>query len=87
MGFFTWIILGAIVGAIAKAILPGRIGGGLLPQLLLGIAGGVVGGWLGSALFDIQYKSFFSPWTWLLSIGGAVIVLAVWGVLNKNKKR
>ncbi|MDR1448832.1 MAG: GlsB/YeaQ/YmgE family stress response membrane protein [Propionibacteriaceae bacterium] len=85
MSIISWIILGAIAGAIAKAILPGRIRGGLLAQVLLGIAGGVVGGWIGSSLFHVGLGSFWNLKTWLVAIGGSVVVLAVWGALTKSR--
>ncbi|MDR0417254.1 MAG: GlsB/YeaQ/YmgE family stress response membrane protein [Propionibacteriaceae bacterium] len=87
MTILSWIILGAIAGAIAKAILPGRLTGGLLAQILLGVAGGLVGGWLGSALLHIGLGSFWNVKTWLLAIGGSVVVLAVWGALTNGRSK
>ena len=79
MGFIGWIVLGLIAGAIAKAIMPGKQGGGFLVTLLLGVIGAVLGGWLGSAIFNKPLGKFWSPWTWLISIVGALIVLWIWG--------
>ncbi|WP_461635066.1 GlsB/YeaQ/YmgE family stress response membrane protein [Glutamicibacter soli] len=79
MGILGWIILGLIAGAIAKAIKPGEQGGGWLATLLLGVVGAVVGGWIGSALFDVEIDRFWSLSTWLLAIGGSLIVLVLWG--------
>jgi uncharacterized membrane protein YeaQ/YmgE (transglycosylase-associated protein family) len=69
MGFIGWIVLGLIAGAIAKAIMPGRQGGG----------------WIGSALFNVGINEFWSISTWLLAIGGALIVLVIWGFVTKNR--
>lgn len=85
MGFIGWIVLGLIAGAIAKAIKPGEQGGGWLATLLLGIVGAVVGGWIGSALFDVNIDKFWSIETWLLAIGGALIVLVIWGFLTRKR--
>ena len=85
MGFIAWIILGLIAGAIAKAIMPGKQGGGFLVTLLLGVIGAVLGGWLGSVIFNKPLGSFWSPWTWLISIVGALIVLWIWGIITKKK--
>lgn len=84
MGFISWIVLGLVAGALAKAILPGRQGGGWLSTLLLGVVGALVGGYIGSSLFNISLEGFFSMRTWLLSIGGSVLVLAVWGFLTRK---
>jgi len=86
MGFIAFLILGLIAGAIAKAILPGRQGGGWLITLLLGVIGAFLGGWLGSLLFDVAITEFFSISTWLLAIGGSIIVLLIYGaVVNRRK--
>lgn len=85
MGSLGWIILGLIAGAIAKAIKPGERGGGWLATLLLGVVGAVVGGWIGSALFDVEIDRFWSLSTWLLAIGGSLIVLVLWGLLTRKR--
>ncbi|EMQ98190.1 GlsB/YeaQ/YmgE family stress response membrane protein [Paeniglutamicibacter gangotriensis] len=85
MGFIGWIVLGLIAGAIAKAIKPGEQGGGWIATLLLGVVGAVIGGWIGSALFDVDISSFWSLSTWLLAIGGSLIVLVIWGLLTRKR--
>jgi uncharacterized membrane protein YeaQ/YmgE (transglycosylase-associated protein family) len=87
MGFFAFLILGLIAGAIAKAILPGRQGGGILVTLLLGVVGAILGGWIGSALFGVGINEFFSLSTWLLAIGGAIVVLLVYGLITRRSVR
>lgn len=82
MGFIAFIILGLIAGAIAKAILPGRQGGGWIATLLLGVVGAILGGWLGSAIFGVGLNEFWSLSSWLLAIGGAIIVLLIWGLIT-----
>jgi uncharacterized membrane protein YeaQ/YmgE (transglycosylase-associated protein family) len=86
MGILGWIVLGLIAGAIAKLILPGRQGGGWIVTLLLGVVGALLGGWLGSVLFDAPLEDFFSIQTWLLAIGGAIIVLLIWGLIFGRKR-
>ncbi|MGI6877219.1 GlsB/YeaQ/YmgE family stress response membrane protein [Microbacterium sp. gxy059] len=80
MGFIGFLLLGLIAGAIAKLILPGRQGGGWFVTLLLGVVGAMVGGWLGGVIFDVGLDSFFSLSTWLLAIGGSLVVLLIWGI-------
>jgi uncharacterized membrane protein YeaQ/YmgE (transglycosylase-associated protein family) len=85
MGFIGWIVLGLIAGAIAKAIKPGEQGGGWIATLLLGVVGAIVGGWIGSAVFGVGVSEFWSLSTWLLAIGGALIVLIIWGLITRKR--
>ncbi|HJX77146.1 GlsB/YeaQ/YmgE family stress response membrane protein [Glutamicibacter sp.] len=85
MGFIGWIVLGLIAGAIAKAILPGKQGGGWIATLVLGVVGALVGGWIGQAVFNADVDKFFSLSSWLLAIGGSLIVLVIWGFITKKR--
>ena len=87
MGILGWIVLGLIAGAIAKAILPGRQKGGWLVTLLLGIVGALLGGFLGSTFLGVPLGTFFEIRTWLLAIGGSVIVLLIWGLVTRGGRR
>jgi uncharacterized membrane protein YeaQ/YmgE (transglycosylase-associated protein family) len=87
MGFLGFLLLGLIAGAIAKLILPGKQGGGWFITLLLGVVGALLGGWLGSVLFNAPLQDFFSIQTWLLAIGGSIVVLLIYGlIVNRRKK-
>lgn len=87
MGFLAFLLLGLIAGAIAKAILPGRQGGGWIATLLLGVVGAMLGGWLGSMLFGADMNQFWSLESWLLAIGGSIIVLLIYGLIVGGRKR
>lgn len=65
--------------------MPGEQGGGWLATLLLGVVGAILGGWIGSVIFNVGINSFWSLSTWLLAIGGSLIVLVVWGLLTRKK--
>lgn len=81
MGFFSFLLLGLIAGAIAKLIMPGKQAGGWFITLLLGVAGAMLGGWLGGLIFNVNLESFFSLSTWLLAIGGSLLVLVIYGAI------
>ena len=85
MGFFAFLVLGLIAGAIAKAILPGRQGGGWLSTLVLGVVGALLGGWIGSLLGLGSVDEFFSIGTWLLAIGGSILVILLWGLITRRQ--
>ena len=87
MSIIGWIVLGLIAGAIAKAILPGRQGGGWIVTIILGIVGALLGGFLGSVLFNVNINEFWSISTWLLAIGGSIIVLLIYGLVTRGSRR
>lgn len=81
MGFLGFLLLGLIAGAIAKLIIPGKQAGGWFITLILGVVGAILGGWIGSAIFGVGVDAFFSLSSWLLAIGGSVIVLLIYGAI------
>lgn len=87
MSFLAFLILGLIAGAIAKLILPGKQGGGWFVTLLLGVVGALLGGWLGSLILGRPLTEFWDLGTWLLAIGGSIIVLLIWGLITRNRSR
>ncbi len=87
MSFIGFIILGLIAGAIARLIIPGKQAGGWIITLILGVIGALLGGWLGGVLFNVNLTSFFSLSTWLLAIGGSIIVLLIYGLIFGRRAR
>ena len=81
MGVLGWIILGLVAGAIAKALHKGHGPGGLLGTLVVGVAGALVGGLIASLVGIGGIGSFFSVGTWLIAVGGALLVLALYSTL------
>ena len=85
MGLLGFLLLGLICGAIAKAILSDRAPGGWLGSLVVGVIGALLGGWIGSMVFDAGLDDFFSLRSWLLAIGGSLIVLLIYGALTGRR--
>ncbi len=82
MCILSWIIMGLIVGILAKWIMPGKDPGGIIVTICIGIAGAFVGGFIGSFL-GIGSVSGFNMMSFLLSIGGAIILLILYRVIKK----
>jgi uncharacterized membrane protein YeaQ/YmgE (transglycosylase-associated protein family) len=78
VGIIGWILLGLFAGAIAKLILPGDDPGGIIVTTLIGIAGALVGGFLASALDIGDLDEFFDIGTWLIAIGGSMLLLLLY---------
>ena len=84
MDILVWVVLGLVAGALAKFIMPGRQGGGFLLTTLLGIVGAVVGGYLGTKVFQFGAVSGFDIKSIAIAVGGAVVVLFVYGLFSRG---
>lgn len=82
MGIVSWIVMGFVVGLVAKFIMPGRDPGGLIVTILIGIGGAFVGGYMGS-LMGIGTVTGWNWGSFLLAVGGAVILLILYRVIKR----
>jgi uncharacterized membrane protein YeaQ/YmgE (transglycosylase-associated protein family) len=83
MGIIAWILFGLIVGIIAKLLMPGRDPGGFIVTIALGVVGALLGGFIGRAM------GFYGPNDgagWLVSILGAVILLALYRLMARPRQ-
>jgi len=83
MSFIWTIIIGFLAGVVAKFLMPGpNEPSGFILTTILGIVGAFVASYLGQAL------GFYGPGEGAGFIGaviGAVIVLAVWAMIARNR--
>lgn len=82
MGIIGTLIIGLIVGAIAKLLMPGTQGGGLIITMVLGVVGSFVAKYVG------QFVGLYGPGEnagFIASVVGALIVLFIYGLVNKGK--
>ena len=85
MSILGFILFGLIAGAIAKLIMPGNQNMGWLMTIILGIIGAFVGGAIGVYLLNWgDVSTFWNPRSWILAIGGALIVLWIYGMATKR---
>jgi uncharacterized membrane protein YeaQ/YmgE (transglycosylase-associated protein family) len=82
MGILSWIIMGLIVGLAAKFFMPGKDPGGIFITILLGIGGAFTGGYIGSFL-GIGTVTGFNFGSFLLAIGGAILLLILYRFIRK----
>jgi uncharacterized membrane protein YeaQ/YmgE (transglycosylase-associated protein family) len=85
MGIIGWIVLGLCAGAIAKLIMPGEDPGGIIITMLIGIAGALVGGFIASALDIGDLDEFFDIGTWLIAIGGSLLLLFLYRIIAGDR--
>jgi uncharacterized membrane protein YeaQ/YmgE (transglycosylase-associated protein family) len=79
INFIIWIIAGALIGWLASIIMRTNKRQGPIADIVVGIAGAFVGGYFLSPLFNVSTinEGNFSIPALLVSLGGAVILLAI----------
>jgi uncharacterized membrane protein YeaQ/YmgE (transglycosylase-associated protein family) len=84
MGHIIWtIVIGFLAGVVAKFLMPGKNEpSGFIMTAILGIVGAFVASFIGQAI------GWYGPGQgagFIASVIGAVVLLAVWGMIQKNK--
>ncbi len=86
MGWIAWIILGGVAGWIASMITKNNARMGLIGNIFIGIVGAFAGNFLinlfsggGIAVFGFNFTTF------IIAIGGAVVLLLVFNWLRKRR--
>lgn len=89
MNFIIWIVVGGILGWIASMIMKTDAQQGMLMNIIVGIVGALLGGWLLAPLFGTGTinQSDFSIGSLLVSLLGAVILLAIVNLLRRGTPR
>ena len=84
INFIIWIIAGALVGWVASLIMRTNKRQGLIGDIIVGIVGAFVGGYFLRPLFNVSTinQSDFSIPALLVSLGGAVILLAIFKIFR-----
>jgi uncharacterized membrane protein YeaQ/YmgE (transglycosylase-associated protein family) len=84
MGFIWTIIIGFVAGVLAKLLTPGKNEPkGFVLTTILGIVGAFVASFLGQAL---GFYGRGESAGFIGAVVGAIVVLFVWGMVNKNKQ-
>jgi uncharacterized membrane protein YeaQ/YmgE (transglycosylase-associated protein family) len=83
MGFFASIIIGVLAGWLTGKLMKGG-GYGLVGDLILGLVGSIVGGWLSSILLGVDLTSGFNLTTLVVSVIGAVVVVAIYRLITRR---
>jgi uncharacterized membrane protein YeaQ/YmgE (transglycosylase-associated protein family) len=89
MNFVIWLIVGGVVGWLASIIMRRDAQQGILLNIVVGIVGAFVGGLLLSPLFGrgTINDSGLNMGTFLVSLGGAVILLAIVNLFRRGSVR
>lgn len=89
MNFIIWLVIGGIVGWIASLIMRTDAQQGIFLNIIVGIVGAFLGGLLLSPLFGTGTinDSGLTLGTFVVSLGGAVILLAIVNLFRRGRAR
>ena len=84
MGLISTIIVGLLAGMAASYLM--KTDHKWYVDMLIGILGSTLGGWITSLITGSNLATGFNLTTFLVSIGGAVLVLLIYNWITKRKK-
>ena len=89
MNIIIWLVVGGLIGWLASILMRTDGQQGILLNVVVGIAGAMLGGWLLSPLVGVSTinQSNFSVPGLLVSLAGAVILLAVVNLVRRRSLR
>jgi uncharacterized membrane protein YeaQ/YmgE (transglycosylase-associated protein family) len=83
MYIILWLVFGAVVGWLASIIMNKNASMGLLTNIVVGLIGSALGMWL-MDIIGFGVPDSFSIAGFLVSIGGAVLLIAVFTALRRR---
>lgn len=88
MNIILWLIVGGVVGWLASIIMRTDGQQGILLNIVVGIVGALLAGWLISPLVGVAtINQGISLATILVSLGGAIILLAIVNLFRRGRAR
>ena len=89
MNFIIWLVVGGVIGWLASIFMKTDGQQGIILNVVVGIVGAMLAGWFLSPLVGVGTinQSNFSLPALVVSFVGAVIMLAIVGVLRRGSVR
>ncbi|URI06362.1 GlsB/YeaQ/YmgE family stress response membrane protein [Aquincola tertiaricarbonis] len=89
MNLIIWLVVGGLIGWVASMIMRTDAQQGVILNVVVGIVGAMLGGWLLSPLVGVGTvnQGDFSVMGLLLSLGGAIILLAIVNLVRRGSVR
>jgi uncharacterized membrane protein YeaQ/YmgE (transglycosylase-associated protein family) len=89
MNFLIWLVVGGIIGWLASVFMKTDGQQGIILNVVVGIVGALLAGWLITPLVGVGTinQSNFSLPALIVSFVGAVLLLALVGVLRRGSLR
>ncbi|HJV71320.1 GlsB/YeaQ/YmgE family stress response membrane protein [Ideonella sp.] len=89
MNLIVWLVIGGLVGWIASLIMRTDAQQGILLNVIVGVVGALLGGWFISPMVGVPTinQGVFSAGALLVSLVGAIILLAVVNLIRRGTAR
>ena len=89
MGIIVWLIVGGIIGWVASLVMRTDGQQGIFLNVIVGIIGAALGGWLLAPLLGTGSinQGSFSIASMLVSLAGAVVLLAIVNLVRRGSVR
>lgn len=87
MGFWAivvWVVVGGLAGWIASKIMKTDAEQGVVGNIVVGILGALAGGFLMEMLGGTGFTGF-NLWSFLVALGGAIILTFLWKLVTGRK--
>jgi uncharacterized membrane protein YeaQ/YmgE (transglycosylase-associated protein family) len=84
VGLIVWLVIGGVVGWLASIVMRTDAQQGIFLNIIVGIVGAFIGGWLfgGGGI-----NGAITPMTFLVSLVGAIILLALVNLVRRGSLR
>jgi uncharacterized membrane protein YeaQ/YmgE (transglycosylase-associated protein family) len=89
MNIIVWLIVGGLIGWVASMVMRTDARQGIILNVVVGIVGAMLGGWLLSPLFGgaTINQGDLSAMGLLVSLGGAILLLAIVNLVRRGSAR
>jgi uncharacterized membrane protein YeaQ/YmgE (transglycosylase-associated protein family) len=88
MNLIIWLIVGGVIGWLASIIMKTDAQQGIILNVVVGIVGALLAGWVISPLVGVgTINQGFSLMSALVSLGGAIILLAIVNLFRRGSVR
>ncbi len=89
MNFIIWLVVGGLIGWVASMVMRTDAQQGVMLNVIVGIVGAFLGGWLISPMVGVPTinQDAFSVGAMVVSLIGAIILLAVVNLVNRGRAR
>jgi uncharacterized membrane protein YeaQ/YmgE (transglycosylase-associated protein family) len=89
MNFIIWIVVGGLLGWVASLVMRTDAQQGVFLNVIVGIVGALLAGWVVSPLVGIGTinQNVFSVGAMLVSLVGAIILLAIVNLVRRGRVR